>query len=143
MLIGMLQVNANPSSCMFNEFSIYKPIRIHIDFLIASPRSGCESEIGICRGSIGGGKTSEENRSVEAECYIEDNVLVMMIKRGKMGYDLQKELENINYFPMNDEFDVPRDWLDEMKIADSFAIPIGEYKIKDLSDYFLINFTIR
>lgn len=125
-----------------NEPTGMRPIRIRINFDIAAPRLACESGFGFCNPSGGFGR-SKGSRAVNAECYIEEGVFVLEIQREKINPGLEQELESESFFTITDEFELPTEWLNEMKIDDAFLIPIGEYKINDLKDSFLINFQLK
>ena len=135
--------NAVPSGMSEkNSESVIRPIHIRINFDIAHP-SECENGVGICRASGSAGRTIGIGRTVEAECYIEDNIFIMNIPYEKIGADMQKELEISRYFNILSDFEIPEEWLSEMKINTSFFIPVGDYKVEELKDSYQIDFTLK
>ena len=121
---------------------LLRPIHIHIEFDIATRRSGCENGLGICRWEGGGGRSSNI-RTAYAECYIENETFTILINGEKMSNGLLEEFDKSSYFPIETELDLPQEWLSEMEIRQAYSIPIGEYKMVKLGDIIKIIFNLK
>ncbi len=101
----MLAFFAATSSTFANELevkstkSIIKPIQIHINFTVASPRSECANFPGICRmtGGVILGKAAVGLNCNGLASY-EDGELTIEVPYSEMSDELMSDFKRITYF---------------------------------------------
>ncbi|MEP7264303.1 MAG: hypothetical protein ABI772_07395 [Bacteroidota bacterium] len=126
--------------------SFNTPIRrpkVSVSFYVGRPIYNCEQGVWIChfQGSIG--RPGGDGRQVSAEVTIENGVLKMSILKNYMTDKMEKELAEMNYYPIDDEVPIPQDILNNLGLKGSYSISVGRYKILENDEYFEVDFSVK
>ncbi len=80
-----------------------KPIQVHINFIVASRRSDCNSGIGICHGSAEIKELGRVSNGTNcgAFIYYENGILTMELLENEMDDRLIYELSQTKFFPID------------------------------------------
>ena len=103
----MLAFFAATSSTFANELEVkstknkIRPIQIHINFTVASPRSGCEAFPGICRMSGGISGKVAVGLNCNGLAYYENGALSIEVPYIEMSDELNSDFNRITSFPID------------------------------------------
>ena len=112
---------------------IKKPIRIHIDFLIAAPRFHCESGIGICKaGASAGGSGRYTGVNVGGYASYENGVLVLEFLKSEMDAAMLKKLQSLTEFTIESDYTLPAEISEALKSPRAITISARKYPIRNV-----------
>lgn len=130
--VASFNSNANEAKNTDLEL-IKKPIRIHIDFLIAAPRFQCESGIGICKaGASAGGSGRYTGVNVGGYASYENGVLVIEFLKSEMDAAMLKKLQSLTEFTFESDYTLPAEISEALKSPRAITIPARKYPIRNL-----------
>lgn len=133
-LLFVVGYNSNANDLKNVEFELYKkPIRIHIDFLIAAPRFQCESGIGICKmGASAGGSGRYTGVNVGGYASYENGVLVLEFLKSEMDDAMLKKLQSLTEFTFESDYTLPAEISEALNSPRTITIAAKKYPIRNL-----------
>jgi hypothetical protein len=128
-LFSILSLNSNAKdlNLIHNEYSI-KPPEVHINFIVAKPRTQCETFPGICRVELGASFPRYSGVNVGGIATYENGTLKLEFSKKEMDAAMIKRFSEITIFPIEDPYVIPANVCESL-VAPSLTIPIGRYPI--------------
>jgi hypothetical protein len=135
-LFGMLSIDSIANDLNKNNLEkTIKPPRIHINFILAKPRTDCEQFPGVCKFELGASYPRYSGFNVGGTGTYENGTLTIEFAIKEMDAAMVKRFSEITIFPIEDPFILSAN-VCEALIAPPLTIPAGRYTIiRTLSGY--------
>ena len=130
-----------------NSATSFRPIQIHINFSVASPRSECADFPGICRMSAGfsGGGRAAVPTGVDCGGFAlyDNGTFVVEYPFNEMSDELFVQFKKQKYFTVEESVMFPQTIVKSLSIPQGAQIQPGKYLIITAEDRFKVTYVVK
>lgn len=133
---GFVKTNATHLSLL--------PIHIRINFDIATPRSGCQDGLGICKAGFGaGGRIAYTGIQAGGTVYFEKGILYVEFLKTDLGSAAKEAFLKNKVMPIESDIPLDASIVEALQSSQPITIMQGNYPVKETSSSYLVAFNCR